>query len=112
MASKTNNEVTALQVKALTGLNHCLTAGDCQGCPYQVECACATDCNPMHKDLEALIHRLQLEKAWLIEEFRDMCAFCKWEAGPDLNPCKECLTSGKSRWQWRGINNQHFEVEQ
>lgn len=43
------------------GLEHCINGQSCRGCPYCEECAIASDCNPMHKDLKGYIQQLEAE---------------------------------------------------
>ena len=47
------------------GLEHCITGTSCRGCPYCEECAIASDCNPMHKDLQDYIQQLESDKQQL-----------------------------------------------
>ena len=41
------------------GLEHCINGTSCRGCPYCEECAIASDCNPMHKDLQEYVQQLE-----------------------------------------------------
>ena len=47
------------------GLEHCINGTSCRGCPYCEECAIASDCNPMHKDLQEYIQQLESDKQQL-----------------------------------------------
>ena len=41
------------------GLEHCINGSSCRGCPFCEECATASDCNPMQKDLQGYIQQLE-----------------------------------------------------
>lgn len=47
------------------GLEHCISGTSCRGCPYCEECAIASDCNPMQKDLQEYIRQLEADKQQL-----------------------------------------------
>lgn len=55
--------------EAKQGLEHCINGTSCRGCPYCEDCAIATDCNPMHKDLQEYIQRLESGLSNLAEAF-------------------------------------------
>lgn len=47
------------------GLEHCINGTSCRGCPYCEECAIASDCNPMQKDLQEYTKELECDlMAW------------------------------------------------
>lgn len=51
------------------GLEHCINGTSCRGCPYCEECAIASDCNPMHKDLQEYIQQLEAENVQLFNNY-------------------------------------------
>lgn len=54
---------TADEIKK--GLEHCINGTSCRGCPYCEECAIASDCNPMQKDLQGYIQQLESDNQQL-----------------------------------------------
>lgn len=112
------------------GLEHCINGTSCRGCPYCEECAIASDCNPMHKDLQDYIQQLESglsnlaeafatlrEQAEMLEAERDalleqakkeaVCFLCKHPyEGPNPPDCDECRPGKKSRWEWQGIQKE------
>lgn len=95
------------------GLEQCIGGTTCRGCPYCEECAIASDCNPMHKDLQEYIRQLEAERDALINDIRTeggLCALCKHESTRAwAEPCCRCNTliiSGESHWEWRGAQKE------
>ena len=81
------------------GLEHCINADGCPGCPYYEECIVAQDCNPMHA--HALAYIQQLERSYdvhrqIIEELNLYIAAWgvhqhEWVSVKDRQPCvQEC----------------------
>lgn len=58
--------------KVKNGLEHCINGTSCRGCPYCEECAIASDCNPMHKDLQDYIQQLEAQNAEQAERIRGL----------------------------------------
>ena len=53
------------------GLEHCINGSSCRGCPFCEECATASDCNPMQKDLQGYIQQLEAQvPRWIPVEER------------------------------------------
>lgn len=118
------------------GLEHCINGTSCRGCPYCEECAIASDCNPMHKDLQEYVQQLeefadkkivelfekveqlQAERDALISDFEQYdelpCALCEhYSKGNDEIPCKFCKNLATptdedkvSQWEWRGVQKE------
>ena len=70
------------------GLEHCINGSSCQGCPFCEECATASDCNPMQKDLQGYIQQLEAQvPRWipveerLPEENAEVLCCCKMQKG-------------------------------
>ena len=102
------------------GLEHCINGSSCQGCPFCEECATASDCNPMQKDLQGYIQQLEAEKASLLRDLREAnridCIHCR-HYRDELLPCScECDTCeidcackdcrDNSCWEWRGVQKE------
>ena len=108
------------------GLEHCINGTSCRGCPYCEECAIASDCNPMHKDLHGYIQQLQAENAEQAERIRQLeaerdaavkyikdvcgCMACNSASLSKLDsPCRECICDGMVKydyWLWRGVQKE------
>lgn len=104
------------------GLEHCINGTSCRGCPYCEECAIASDCNPMHKDLQEYaqqleefadkkivelfekVEQLQAERDAAVKSLRGRCFECKH------NKTSVCLICSKDKelkyWQWRGVTKE------
>ena len=67
------------------GLEHCINGTSCRGCPYCEECAIASDCNPMHKDLQEYVQQL--------EEFADKKIVELFEKVEQLQAERDALRS-------------------
>ena len=102
------------------GLEHCINGSSCRGCPFCEECATASDCNPMQKDLQGYIQQLEAEKASLLRDLREAnridCIHCR-HYRDELLPCScECDTCeidcackdcrDNSCWEWRGVQKE------
>lgn len=89
------------------GLEHCINGTTCRGCPYCEECATASDCNPMHKDLQAYIQQLESKLNQAVEDIRLLgrmefaCPVCAHYNGGEgtKGECVKCLTGDGFRWR-------------
>ena len=104
------------------GLEHCINGTSCRGRPYCEECATASDCNPMHKDLQEYVQQLEefadkkivelFEKVEQLQAERDAavaglksnctCPECKYFSDDIQEPCRGCKPTD-SKFEWRGI---------
>lgn len=103
------------------GLEHCINGTSCRGCPYCEECAIASDCNPMHKDLQEYIKQLQDETAEQAERIKQLeterdaavnflrsmgCDTCMYDDYDGSEPpCINC-TAKRDYWMWRGVQKE------
>lgn len=90
------------------GLEHCINGTTCRGCPYCEECATASDCNPMQKDLQGYIQQLEREQPiWHI---------LPYDLPPYTGSYIVCTASGKvctAKWyeqrnDFAGIGRKHI----
>ena len=109
------------------GLEHCINGTSCRGCPYCEECAIASDCNPMQKDVKEYIQQLEefadrkivelfgkveqleAERDAAVEDGHGSCRSCKYYIKePNEEPCASCLSAfgNKDNWQWRGVQKE------
>lgn len=114
------------------GLEHCINGTSCRGCPYCEECAIASDCNPMHKDLQEYVQQLEeFADKKIVELFRnaeqleaerdaavkdmiiaavDACDVCKHnDLIIDEAPCQSCthiFKGRESKFAWRGVQKE------
>lgn len=109
------------------GLEHCINGTSCRGCPYCEECAIASDCNPMHKDLQEYVQQLeefadkkivelfekveqlQAERDAAVEEVHGHCSSCKdYDKDPKEEPCASCSSGygNMDNWQRRGVTKE------
>ena len=102
------------------GLEHCINGSSCQGCPFCEECATASDCNPMQKDLQGYIQQLEAEKASLLRDLREanridfihcrhyrdelLPCSCECDTCEIDCACKDCRDN--SCWEWRGVQKE------
>lgn len=112
--------------KIKKGLEHCISGTSCCGCPYCEECAIASDCNPMQKDLQEYIQQLEefvnrkivelFEKIEQLQAERDaavadlkvvdVCTVCKHDGTrADVEPCSWC-SSIHTAFEWRGVTKE------
>lgn len=107
------------------GLEHCINGTSCRGCPYCEECATASDCNPMHKDLQEYVQQLEefadkkivelFEKVEQLQAERDAavaglksnctCPECKYFSDDIQEPCRGCKPTA-SKFEWRGVQKE------
>ena len=102
------------------GLEHCINGTSCRGCPYCEECAIASDCNPMHKDLQEYIQQLEAERDAAIHDMNEaqsiVCLICKNYYQPDPAVKKYgCKVLGEhfgegsifcGMFEWRGVQKE------
>lgn len=57
--------------KVINGLEHCISEGDCRGCPYfkeildsKIICPCREDALTLLKEQNKRIKEFELEKGW------------------------------------------------
>lgn len=83
------------------GLEHCINADGCPGCPYYEECIVAQDCNPMHVHALAYIQQLEAQvPKWISVE----------ERLPKRNQCV-VVTDGKRAWDYGQFSGLAFCFE-
>lgn len=111
------------------GLEHCINGTSCRGCPYCEECAIASDCNPMHKDLQEYVQQLEefvdkkivelFEKVEQLQAERDAAAdaltkivqnhdesFCEYCDNWDRYLCPPFCRTYCERFKWRGVQKE------
>lgn len=111
------------------GLEHCINGTSCRGCPYCEECAIASDCNPMHKDLQEYVQQLEefadkkivelFEKVEQLQAERDAAAdaltkivqnhdesFCKHCNNWDRYTCPPSCRTYCERFKWLGVQKE------
>lgn len=100
------------------GLEHCINGTSCRGCPYCEECAIASDCNPMHKDLQEYVQQLEAERDAAVKDMIiaavDACDVCKHnDLIIDEAPCQSCthiFKGRESKFAWRGVQKEDANV--
>lgn len=93
------------------GLEHCINGTNCRGCEYCEQCAIASDCNPMHKDLQEYIQQLEAERDAAVETIYKMAEcitedVCTWCDGVECE--RLCMPHAILRpgFKWRGVQKE------
>ena len=96
------------------GLWHCINGTSCRGCPYCEECAIASDCNPMHKDLQDYIQQLEAERDAAIKDMTKIvqkygeayCEYCLHSRDLTCSTGFPVCTTKNEGFRWRGVQKE------
>ena len=93
------------------GLEHCINGTSCRGCPYCEECAIASDCNPMHKDLQEYVQQLEAERDAAVDALTKIVqkhdeSFCEYCNNWDRYTCPPSCRTYCERFNWRGVQKE------
>ena len=93
------------------GMEHCINGTSCRGCPYCEECATASDCNPMQKDLQGYVQQLEVERDAAVETIYEMAKcitedVCEWCDGVECE--RLCMQHSilMPGFKWRGVQQE------